>query len=142
MTQDPQKEGLSIDTSPFQWLVVVVLFVMLFVVPIIGHQLYLSEHNTSITDETYTAQALTQKSSNTTSDGGRVAGISTFQDDVTGMQYYHIPLINYDFSTDFSNPSNVLILVGGILGLVSIILVLGITFDLFKYSPKRSTKSW
>lgn len=121
---------VTVETNPWQILVIAVIYIVMFGIPVAFHQVYIhGDHGQpSNVEETYTADALQEDEQ----EQGRVAGLTT--NAVTAPQagqgvaqstpgQYTIPLLGIQFSTDLSQPSNLLIL----LGLVSAVAFLFIS---------------
>lgn len=118
------EKGIKIDAGPQQIAVVIVMFVILFVLPIITHRVYTSSKYPQ-PEETYTAEAIAEAQQ------GQVAGISS---EKAGNQYasYTIPIINYSFTTDFSQPANLMVIVGTGFTLIALVLLGNLIVDFAK----------
>jgi len=135
--KEEKQKGISIDVLPVQIVTIIFLFLTLFILPITVHQLLQvkPEQNNTI-NESYTADALNETHGRVISDDtGRVAGLSIENapsEETDSGEYINIPFINYHLGTDFTDPSNLLVLVGGVLVISAIVLFLGMVFNLFK----------
>lgn len=122
-------QGIYIDIDKSKAITIVVMFALFFLAPIFGYQYYTSVVNTPTVSETYTTAALqSDESIDFGFDEPRVAGASTSRANFS----YTLPVVDITITNDIKNPTNLLILVGLVAVIVSIIVLIGQTFDLFK----------
>jgi len=128
---DAQK-GVHIDINQSQMVALVLMFALFFLAPIFGVQYYNSTKNTPKTIETYTTRVLVIDKSVSALELNEpsVAGVSTS----SPLTQFKIPYINLTVTNDFKNPTNLLIVIGLFVTIVSIFVLLANSLDLFKSS--------
>jgi len=131
--QIEQNRGIHLDVDKSQLTIIIVMFALFFLAPIFGVQYYNSTKDTPRVKETYTASALSiddTSSLDLEKNEPSVAGISTSR----SVAQFKIPYINLTVTNDLRNPTNLLIVIGIFITIVSILVLLAHSLDLFKSS--------
>ncbi|MEI7579229.1 MAG: hypothetical protein WCJ58_04280 [bacterium] len=131
--------GIYLDINQIKLKIILVLFAIFFLAPVISYQFYLSTQRHVTTEETYTKNALNTINNRTviavTEAPGQpqVAGISTDSNVSLPKVLFTIPGLQTKITSDFSDPANLMLIIGGFIGLTSLVILVGYSFDLFKH---------